>query len=311
MGNNVVFQPPECSYHPKEYDGELLWVPRESDNLVARLEQGIPCLLLQRPKAAHFLIFFHANAEDLGQIYLLLRYLRTFLGVHVLAVEYPGYGICSGAPSERQLLLDAETVLDFVQDALDVPLDRVLVMGRSMGGCPAIHLASSFPVAGLVTLSAFSSIPDIVGAGIAGASLMGLVFDRFDNASRMRTVSCPVLIVHGTDDGIIDVGHAHALAETCGADVDGDPPVHLVLQDGADHNDLDNKQDIIGPIKEAFPDLLEGEPLLLPEVEDILQNQPKRLALDVQRRVPFRLGWVPHMLPFGKTKIISVDGEEI
>ena len=39
------------------------------------------------------MIYFHANAEDIGLASELLEYMRALLRVHVIAVEYPGYGI--------------------------------------------------------------------------------------------------------------------------------------------------------------------------------------------------------------------------
>jgi hypothetical protein len=36
------------------------------------------------------------------------------LSVHVLAVEYPGYGIYKGEPNEEAIISDADRVLEFV-----------------------------------------------------------------------------------------------------------------------------------------------------------------------------------------------------
>lgn len=38
------------------------------------------------------IVYFHANAEDLGLSYPLLESLRTGARFNVLAPEYPGYG---------------------------------------------------------------------------------------------------------------------------------------------------------------------------------------------------------------------------
>eukprot|EP00405_Crypthecodinium_cohnii_P007993 CAMPEP_0206420008 /NCGR_PEP_ID=MMETSP0324_2-20121206/542_1 /ASSEMBLY_ACC=CAM_ASM_000836 /TAXON_ID=2866 /ORGANISM="Crypthecodinium cohnii, Strain Seligo" /LENGTH=296 /DNA_ID=CAMNT_0053883721 /DNA_START=67 /DNA_END=954 /DNA_ORIENTATION=+ len=296
MGNNLVFHPPDCSYHPKEYEGELLWVPRAEDGYGDADEHMLPCFLLQCSSATHLMIFFHANAEDLGQIYVMLRYFRTFLGVHVLAVEYGGYGLCSGTSSERRLLTDADTVMDFVQQELEVSPENVLVVGRSIGGCPAIHLASTYPVAGLVTMSTFSRIADVVNVGQATSMFLGLVFDRFDNLRRIRSVQCPTLIIHGNEDTVVSVDHAYDLLDECGSDYDGDNG-NIAIREGRGHNDLEPKEDVIGPILEVWPDLRSGEQLDLPGVEDMLLYQPKRLAPDVISRLPYSPNWVPHMLP--------------
>ena len=42
------------------------------------------------PKAATVILFFHANAEDLGMSFAVLRHVRDQFKVNVLAVEPPG-----------------------------------------------------------------------------------------------------------------------------------------------------------------------------------------------------------------------------
>ena len=39
------------------------------------------------------MIYFHGNAEDLGMCYFMLECLRERLGVRILAMEFPGYGL--------------------------------------------------------------------------------------------------------------------------------------------------------------------------------------------------------------------------
>jgi len=308
MGNNFVYAMPEASYHPEEFRGELLWVPREVEASGDQLNQGIPCLLLQHPGASRLVIYFHANAEDLGQIYVQLRYLRSFLKVHVLAVEYAGYGVCSGAPCETTLLADAESVLWFVRDKLEVPLSRLIFMGRSLGGGSAIYLASKYKCAGIVTIAAFSSIRAIVGSL---ASIVGWVVDEFDNETRMRSVRCPTLIIHGSQDPVISVNQAQALVLACGAEAEKKPVWKLSIRRGVDHNNFDMKQDIVQPVLEAFPDLQEGETLNLTEIDLWFSWQPRHLAPDVLTRVPYAPSWKPIAPPFKDTTIIGQHGDQI
>jgi hypothetical protein len=59
-----------------------------------KLHDFIPCLLLQYPKgSSKIFLYFHANAEDLGRAQRFLSYINMYLKMHVLAVEYPGYGL--------------------------------------------------------------------------------------------------------------------------------------------------------------------------------------------------------------------------
>lgn len=287
MGGALLFQAPCPTYHPLEYNGELLWVPRTPD---APLHYGIPCLLLQRPRAAYTIVYFHANAEDLGRVRVLARVLVEHLGVHFLAVEYPGYGICSGDPTEQNLLSDAEVVFRFVTDVLLVPINRVLIMGRSVGGGPSIYLASKYECAGLVTLSAFSSLRSVVKSFVGWGALFP---DLFDNLTRIRSVMCPVLLIHGTEDKTVDVDQARELAEACGADVARKLDVQLNLRVGIGHNDLDPEHDMVVPIKKAFPDLRHGRPLVLRAAPALLRQRTSELAPDVRERVPYAADVVP------------------
>ena len=43
-------------------------------------------------KGKKLLVYFHANAEDIGQAYPLLDSIRTNTRYDVLAPEFPGYG---------------------------------------------------------------------------------------------------------------------------------------------------------------------------------------------------------------------------
>eukprot|EP00928_Gymnodinium_smaydae_P026490 TRINITY_DN20786_c0_g1_i1.p1 TRINITY_DN20786_c0_g1~~TRINITY_DN20786_c0_g1_i1.p1 ORF type:complete len:305 (-),score=24.37 TRINITY_DN20786_c0_g1_i1:53-967(-) len=304
MGNNILYAAPIPSYHPSEYRGEILWILRKESNL----EYGIPCFFLQHAGASHIIVFFHANAEDLGQIYVFARHLRSLLGVHVLAVEYPGYGICSGVPSESVMLEDADTVMHFLKDSLGIPVSKIIVLGRSIGGGPAIYLASKYDCGGLITIATFTSIRAVVGRF---ASIAGLFVDIFDNETRIRSVSCPTLILHGDEDTIVDVLNAYYLAEACGAEQDERPPVTIDIRQRVGHNNFDVRRDVVRSIQEAFPQLKEGDPISLERLGLFMLMQPSMLALDVSARVAYASDWTPAGPPQGSVRIILYDGTVI
>jgi len=47
------------------------------------------------------MIYFHANAEDIGLSYSIMLEFSIRLNVNVLIVEYPGYGIYKGNPNAK------------------------------------------------------------------------------------------------------------------------------------------------------------------------------------------------------------------
>ena len=48
-------------------------------------------------------MIFHANAEDIGMAYAFGAQFARTLGVNVILIEYPGYGIYKGSANEKQV----------------------------------------------------------------------------------------------------------------------------------------------------------------------------------------------------------------
>jgi len=59
-----------------------------------RTSHYIPCMNIPfHIGASKVILYFHANAEDIVLAHELLDYIRTLLRVHIIAIEYPGYGL--------------------------------------------------------------------------------------------------------------------------------------------------------------------------------------------------------------------------
>ena len=126
------------------------------------------------------MFYFHGNAEDLGLALEMMDLLRSYLGVHVIGVEYPGYGIYPGKPSATQILSDAWCVFDFFTSTLEVKPSDVLLFGRSIGSGPATFLAQERNLCCLILMSAYTSVKE-AARNIAGRVGTLLVAERFRN----------------------------------------------------------------------------------------------------------------------------------
>ena len=83
-----------------------------------------------------------------------------------------------------------------------VPLERVIVFGRSLGGVVAVDLAADRPLAGLILESTFTSIADMAREAI-GIPLRAVIGRRFPADEKIRRVRCPILFFHGDRDRIV------------------------------------------------------------------------------------------------------------
>ena len=62
----------------------------------ARISHFIPCLYMPYAQgSSKLLIYFHANAEDIILSHELLDFVRSYLRINIVSVEYPGYGLYS------------------------------------------------------------------------------------------------------------------------------------------------------------------------------------------------------------------------
>jgi pimeloyl-ACP methyl ester carboxylesterase len=160
------------------------------------------------PGPAPAVIFAHGNAELIDFWPEQMEGLRR-LGVGVLLVEYPGYGRSEGEPSQATMTEAFVAAYDTLVARKDVDPSRIVLFGRSLGGGAVCALSAKRSPAALILLSTFTSVRSLAWKFLAPPFL---VRDPFDNLTVVRAFSGPVLVAHGTRDGLIPYEHGVALA---------------------------------------------------------------------------------------------------
>ena len=174
------------------------------------------------------LMYFHGNAEDIGHNILMLYKLRETFQCSVVAMEYPGYGFYShevndGAadkkkkcePSPKKIQKNAMIVFEHLTRAkaeggLGYTADQVILFGRSMGSGPTSLLARMYKPRCLILMSPFTTIKK-AAANVAGSFLAFFVATHHNNLEHMKSVRCPVLLIHGKKDTLIPPDHSQQL----------------------------------------------------------------------------------------------------
>lgn len=209
-------------FHPAMASGRR---PADAISIPLGNGQSLGALYLSNPGARFTVWYFYGNAESLGDVEPMLRELHR-RGFGVFAIDYPGYGLSTGVPSEKALSAATRAAAAHLRDRLGVPPERLVAFGRSLGGGPAVELAVSEPIAGLVLQSTFMSAFRVVTRWPL------LPFDRFKNLAKIPRVRCPVLVMHGTADEVIPLAHGQALFAAVKS------PKSRLWVDGAGHNNL-------------------------------------------------------------------------
>jgi len=127
----------------------------------------------------------------------------NILGYSTLIIDYRGYGISSGTPTEQGTYVDAETAWQYLAEQRHVPSCQVVLFGESLGGAVAAWLAARKNPAALVISSGFTSVPDLAGHIYPFLPVHWLARIKYDTRAYLRAVTAPVFIAHSPDDEII------------------------------------------------------------------------------------------------------------
>ncbi|XP_043992987.1 lysophosphatidylserine lipase ABHD12 isoform X2 [Gambusia affinis] len=167
------------------------------------------------------ILYLHGNAGTRGgdhrvQLYKVL----SSLGYHVVTFDYRGWGDSDGSPSERGMTSDALFVYDWLRQRMEKTLP-LYIWGHSLGTGVATNLVRRLsergsPPDALILESPFTNIREEAKShpfsmvyrflpGFDWFFLDSITANniRFANDENVDHISCPVLILHAEDDGVV------------------------------------------------------------------------------------------------------------
>ncbi len=172
----------------------------------------------------------HGNGGNVGDR-VLFAALLTAAGFDVVLFDYRGYGRSSGRPSEQGTYLDAHAALAWLLAQPGVEASRVLFLGESLGAGVAVDLALAHPPAGLVLLSAFTSVRAMARLHYPFIPA-ALVPDAYPTVRRIVDLRAPLLVLHGEGDEIVPLSQARELFEAA------PEPKRIRTFPGVGHDDI-------------------------------------------------------------------------
>ncbi|MEH2190444.1 MAG: alpha/beta hydrolase [Nostoc sp.] len=201
----------------------------QDDPTILKLRSGentnISATYLLNNQAKYTILYSHGNSEDLGDIKQILEKLHVW-GFSVFAYDYRGYGTSEGKPTESHAYEDINSAYNYLTQNLKIPPEKIIVLGRSVGGGSAVNLAMRKPVGGLIIESSFISAFQVI------VPFRILPFDKFPNLDNIKKIKCPILVIHGKADDIIPFAHGEKLFNAAIS-----PKLYLWVEK-ANHNDL-------------------------------------------------------------------------
>ena len=158
------------------------------------------------------IVYFHGNGGSLSGAIIETRRMAE-AGYGLMLVEYRGYGGNPGEPAEQGFYNDGRAAMSYLA-ATGLEPGQVILAGHSLGSGVATHLASEYPVRAVVLSAPYTTLQDVAAERMWWLPVRLLMHDRFDSLAKVATLETPLLVVHGTQDDLIPVGHGRTLADT-------------------------------------------------------------------------------------------------
>jgi pimeloyl-ACP methyl ester carboxylesterase len=157
------------------------------------------------------IMYCHGNKDHLDFYWPRAALLANANGKNhygVLMVDYRGYGLSEGKPTEKGLYADVDAGLQWLR-ARGLTNDRLVMYGFSLGSAPATKLTAaprSLTPAKLLLEAPFAS----AGAMVQDATALSLPAPFFtdlqvNNAEEIKAVQQPLFWIHGTKDDFLNI----------------------------------------------------------------------------------------------------------
>ena len=152
---------------PSDYgitDFEELMIPTPDD-------EKLSAFYIRAPKGGRArrnvtVLMFHGNAGNIGHRVPIARMFVQQMGCSVFMLEYRGYGLSTGSPDERGIMIDAQTAYDYIRRRAETRDNDIVIFGQSLGGAVSIQLAAKNQndgnLIGLVLENTFMSMRKLI-----------------------------------------------------------------------------------------------------------------------------------------------------
>ena len=184
-----------------------------------------------------------------------------------LFINYRGFGLSEGEPSERVLLEDAGLIYEYASARPDVDPSNIVVLGRSLGTYFSIALAKTRQLRGAILATPFDSFAAL-GAARYPWLPVGLILNgRYDAAAIAPKIKVPALFVIAERDDVTPAARGGALASAWGG------PQRTVTIAGARHYGIERRNEVWNAVAEFLGDL-ESHPARHQGYAGAIDSQP-------------------------------------
>jgi uncharacterized protein len=166
-----------------------------------------------------------------------------------LFVNYRGYGLSGGEPSEVAVMEDASVIYDYAAARPDVDASNIVLLGRSLGTYFAVGLAKTRPVRAAILATPFDSFAALGAERYPWLPVGMLLNGRYDAAAMAPAIKAPALFLLAERDDITPIERGAALAHAWGG------PQRIVTLTGARHYGIERSNEFWNAVGEFLGEI--------------------------------------------------------
>ncbi len=225
LDERILFQPSDASrgnYRPANLQFED--VNFQAADGTALHGWYCPC---ENPRA--FVLFAHGNAGNVSFWAERMAELQKDYRVSIFIFDYRGYGKSAGKPTVPGVLQDARAAAQWLAKKANGKETDLVLMGQSLGGAVAVHLAAEIQPRGLILESTFFSFRDVADHHAKWASWL-VPRKKLNSAAQIGKYRGPLLQCHGDADRVVPFASGKKLFAAA------NEPKTFIAMPGGDHN---------------------------------------------------------------------------
>jgi fermentation-respiration switch protein FrsA (DUF1100 family) len=151
------------------------------------------------------IIYFGGNDESSPPFFL-----KNFKDWNVAFINYRGYGLSEGTPTQQNLKNDALTIYDSLTKREDIDNANIVMMGRSLGTGISIYVANERSVQGVILISPYDRIKGVQEDQMPFLPPV-LIKNDFNPIEFVKSVKVPVLCFIGDQDHFVFPNRSRSL----------------------------------------------------------------------------------------------------
>lgn len=186
-------------------------------------------LLTTQKPAKGAVLYFHGNRNNVTWY---ARYGKLFTnnGYEVFMLDYPSYGKSRGELTEKKMYDWAAIVYTIARKTYSA--QQLIIYGKSLGSGVAAQLAAKRDCQLLMLETPYYDLPAVLSQYAPIYPFHWLLHYQFPTYAYLKNVTAPILLIHGTADGVVTYKNAVRLSKILKK---GDA---LLSIKGGSHNDL-------------------------------------------------------------------------